>query len=230
MTEMGQERVQSPEREGAGGGLEVPGVEPGELGPAEPESSPQAADAVQSVLGDSAAQHLAEPGSERLGADIGGEGPEPGEAGPAEPATDALPGELGQFPGDLGQAAGSVERSVSGDLGQVTGDVREVIGTAGSAERVVSGDAGKAMGSAESAGKGIAERAGQVAESILPGGDAPTHGHQAEEPGPRVEPGLAHDDTEAKPAQSGAEAPGQQPGLRLDTPQAPEQAPRSQPR
>ena len=78
---------------------------------------------------------------------------------------------------------------------------------------------------------GIAERAGQMAGSILPGGDATPAGPGPGEPGgPRVEPGLAHDDTRAKPAQPGADAPGHQPGLRLDTPQAPEQAPRSQPR
>jgi hypothetical protein len=237
MSEMGSEQVESLERGLVGEGLDVPGIEPGELGPAEPESSPEA-DARQSWLGDSAAREPADSGSERLEAGLGGELMEPGEAGPAEPAEDALPGDPGQLasdlgglPGDLGQAAGTVERGLSGDLGQASGDVTGLAGAAGSAERVVSRDAGKATGSAESAGKdvaeGMAERAGKVAESLLPGGDATGTGPQpGESSRPRVEPGLAHDDTQARPARSGVEAP----GLRLDTPRAPEQAPRSQPR
>ncbi|HUN36475.1 MAG TPA: hypothetical protein VMU95_31150 [Trebonia sp.] len=236
MSEMGQEQIRSLERQGAEGGIELPAIEPGELGPAEPESEsgPQATEAGPSWAGDSAAgdsaagdpaaTDLAEAGAERLAAGLERDDLEPGEAGPAEAGPEELPGGLS----DLGQAPGSVERSVSSDLGQASGDAAGAAESAGAAERIAAGDAGAAMHAAGVAGEGIADRAGQMAESILPGGDAGP-GHPAEQPGPRVEPGLAHDDTEAKPA-PGADAPGHQQGLRLDTPQAPEPAPRSQPR
>ena len=101
MSEMGQELVESLERGLAGGDFAVSGIEPGELGPAEPESGPEA-DAGQPWPGESAAGQLLEAGSESLGAGFGGEIPEPGELGPAELATDALAGSLGQLPEVVG--------------------------------------------------------------------------------------------------------------------------------
>jgi hypothetical protein len=231
---MGKEQVESLERGLAGGGIDVPGTEPGEVGPAEPESGPEADDG-QSWLGDSAAQRLTDSGSEsNLEAGLDDELTEPGEAGPAEPATDApsaspgeLAGDFGGLTGDVGQAAGTVERGVAGDLSQVSGDVASAAGTAGSAERVVAGDAGRAMHDVGTATGDMAERAGQVAESLLPAGGARGDGPQpGESSRPRVEPGLAHDDTEPRPAPAGADSP----GLRLESPQVPEPAPRSQPR
>jgi hypothetical protein len=181
---MGQEQAESLERSSAGGGLELPGVEAGELGPAEPESSPEA-DAGQPWPGDSAAPRLMEPGSESLGAGFGGEILEPGEAGPAEPATDALPGPLGQFPEDLGQAAGAVERGFGGDLGQVAGDAAGLAKTAATGTRVAAGDASAATQAAGMAASDLAGRAGEAAESVLPGGDATP---QAPEQAPRAQP------------------------------------------
>ncbi|HTU72690.1 MAG TPA: hypothetical protein VMG38_04150 [Trebonia sp.] len=206
MSEMGSEQAQSLERGLGGAEIDLAGIEPGELGPAEPQSSPEA-DAGPPWPGDPAGARQQDSGGETGEAGPDGELTElaePGEAGPAEPATDGLPavpaelaGDLGGLPGDLGQAAGTLEHGLSGDLGQVSGDVAGAVGTAVSAERVARGDAGKAARAAGSAAGDMAQRAGQMAESLLPGGDA-----------------------------TGTDAP----GLRLESPQVPPQAPRSSPR
>jgi hypothetical protein len=203
-------------------------TEPGEAGPAEP--APEA-------LPD-------DPG--QLGDDFGAIPADLGHA--AGTVERGLSGDLGQATGDVsavigsagsaervasrgaGEAMSSVESTGKGVAEHMAGDAAGAVRSAGSAERVMATDAGHAMESVATTGSDIAERAGQMAESILPGGDAPPAGPQPGESGPRVEPGLAHDDTQAKPARSGTEAPGDQGGLRLDLPQAPDQAPRSQPR
>jgi hypothetical protein len=211
-------------------------TEPGEAGPAE---------AAREALPD-------DPGP--VAGDFGAI---PGDLGQAAGSVErGLSGDLGQATGDISAAigsAGSAERVASTGAGDAmrsvesTGKgVAEGMATgaagaarsAGSAGRIMAADAGHAMESVAATGSDIAGRAGQLAESILPGGDATGAGREpgesgpqpAEPAGPRIEPGLAHDDTQAKPARSGPEAPGDQGGLRLDLPQAPDLSPRSQPR
>jgi hypothetical protein len=162
MNETGQE--QGPELGGAGGGLEVPAIEPGEAGPAGLASLLEAAAGVGDAFGlaGSAVPLISEAasdavqafeGGETLGAGLGGAPLEAGEAGPAGSALEALR--------DIGQAARHAEETVSGDVGEAIG----AVGAAGGAvaDRVAGG-VSEAAELAGAAGKAVFEKAGEMVE------------------------------------------------------------------
>jgi hypothetical protein len=234
MNEIGQEQGQTPELGGAGGGLEVPGTEPGEAGPAGLESLLEAAAGVGDAFGlASSAVHLISESAgdamqigevgESLGAGLGG-ALEAGEAGPAGSSLEAFM--------DIGQAAGHAEERVSGDAREaigavgaaggavaerVTGDVSEAVGAVGSAGGAVAdrvtGDVSEAVGAVGAIGRAVAGDAGAAAELVGTAGKA-----VFEKAGEMVE---------SRPAGAGDETPpDQQAGLRVEAPRVPEQAPR----